>query len=48
MDVALYEKCSRENNDKIRKLEAEKEISANKWKKLMDQAVSSGVDPELL
>lgn len=48
MDIALYEKCSRENNEKTRKLEMEREAAANKWKAIMDSAVASGVDVESL
>ncbi len=44
MDIALYEKCSRDNNDKLRKQEAEKEAGANKWKAILDAAVASGID----
>ena len=44
MDIALYEKCSRDNNDKLRKQEAEKEAGANKWKAILDQATASGID----
>ncbi len=44
MDIALYEKCSRDNNDKLRKAEAEKEAGANKWKAIMDAATASGID----
>ena len=44
MDIALYEKCSRDNNEKLRKAEAEKEAGSNKWKAIMDSAVASGID----
>ena len=44
MDIQLYEKCSRENNEKTRKLEADKEISQQKWSIIMETATSSGID----
>lgn len=44
MDIALYEKCSRENNEKIKKQEAEREAAAQKWKQIMDLATSHGID----
>jgi biopolymer transport protein ExbD len=44
MDIQLYEKCSRENNEKTRKLEADKEASQQKWNSIMDQATAAGID----
>ncbi len=44
MDIALYEKCSRENNEKIKKQEAEREASAQKWRTIMDLASAQGID----
>jgi hypothetical protein len=44
MDIALYEKCSRENNEKIKKQEAEREAAAQKWKQIMDMASAQGND----
>ena len=44
MDSTLYEKCSRENNDKMRKAEAEKESSAAMWESILAQAVANGID----
>jgi hypothetical protein len=44
MDIALYEKCSRENNEKIKKQEAEREAANQKWKSILDSASASGID----
>lgn len=44
MDVQLYEKCSRESNEKVRKQEAEREAAVLKWDMITNSAVSSGVD----
>ncbi len=44
MDLALYEKCSRENNEKIKKQEAEREAATQKWKSIMELASSNGID----
>lgn len=48
MDLALYEKCSRENNDKVKKQDAEREASEKKWKSIIDAATASGIDVESL
>lgn len=44
MDIQLYEKCSRENTEKARKLEADREASATKWTAILDSATSAGID----
>lgn len=44
MDIQLYEKCSRENNEKARKLEADREASQQKWGMILESATSSGID----
>lgn len=44
MDIQLYEKCSRENNEKTRKLEADREASQQKWAMILDNATASGID----
>jgi uncharacterized protein (UPF0335 family) len=44
MDNALYEKCLRENNEKTRKLEAEREAAVTKWKSILESATASGID----
>ena len=44
MDSTLYEKCSRENNDKMRKLEAEREASDAMWAAITEQARAAGID----
>jgi len=48
MDLALYEKCSRENNEKVKKSEAERDASNQRWKSLIEQAASNGVDVNAL
>jgi serine/threonine-protein phosphatase 2A regulatory subunit B' len=44
MDIQLYDKCSRENNEKLRKMESDREASQQKWNLIMDSATSSGID----
>ena len=44
MDIALYEKCSRENNEKIKKQEAEREAAQLKWQSIADTAKNNGID----
>lgn len=44
MDIQLYEKCSRENTEKTRKLEADREASQQKWALILENATSSGID----
>ena len=48
MDVALYEKCQRENTEKQKKQEAEREASNQKWKAILDNAAASGIDVDNL
>lgn len=48
MDIALYEKCSRENNEKIKKQEAEREAAQNKWQQIGETAKSNGIDVDSL
>jgi len=43
MDVNLYDRCARENNDKQRAKEAERNAAANKWRAILDAANSSGI-----
>lgn len=42
MDIALYDKCARENTEKLRLREAERESSQVKWAALLNAAVASG------
>ncbi|KAJ1424683.1 protein phosphatase 2A regulatory B subunit [Ochromonadaceae sp. CCMP2298] len=44
MGIQLYEKCSRENNEKTREAEAEKEASAKKWSIIIESATNNGID----
>ena len=44
MDIQLYEKCSRENTEKARKLETDREASQNKWTSILDSATAAGID----
>ena len=44
MDIQLYEKCSRENNEKTRKLESDRETSQQKWNIIIESATASGID----
>jgi len=44
MDIALYEKCSRDNAEKTRKLEIEREVAAQKWKLIAENAAACGID----
>ena len=43
MDAVLYDKCARENADKIRIKEAEREASAANWAVLIAAAATKGV-----
>jgi hypothetical protein len=42
MDVNLYDRCARENNDRQRNKEAERLAASNKWKAIADAASASG------
>mmetsp|Transcript_9614 Transcript_9614/g.21599 ORF Transcript_9614/g.21599 Transcript_9614/m.21599 type:complete len:484 (+) Transcript_9614:269-1720(+) len=44
MDIQLYEKCSRENNEKNRKQELDKDASQQKWNIIIEAAANSGID----
>lgn len=44
MDQALYEKCSREHAEKVKKQDQEREAAAAKWKSIVDQAAAAGID----
>jgi len=48
MDIALYEKCSRENNEKAKKQEAERDAAQLKWQQLADTAKHNGIDVDSL
>lgn len=48
MDMTLYEKCSREYNDKQKKLDTEREQSEIKWKAITDAATKNGIDVNAL
>jgi len=47
MDVTLYDRCARENNDKIRSRDAERNSAAIKWKAILDQASENGINVSL-
>ena len=44
MDNGLYDKCSREFNEKTKLGENEREEAGNKWKSLLKDAQSTGID----
>lgn len=44
MDNGLYEKCSRENAEKVKLKESERETAASRWKKIMQDAKEKGFD----
>jgi serine/threonine-protein phosphatase 2A regulatory subunit B' len=48
MDLALYDKCSRENNEKIRNKEQEREIATQKWNSIINSAISNGANIDVL
>ncbi len=48
MDINLYDKCSRESNDKIRQQGADREAAANKWQMILNSALSNGIPIETL
>lgn len=43
MDITLYDKCSREYNEKNRTLEQERSVAMDKWAKLEAAAVAGGL-----
>ena len=43
MDAALYDKCARENIDKIRMRDIERESAEAKWSTLIAAAAAQGV-----
>ena len=43
MDATLYDKCARENTDKIRSKETEREAAAVKWQQMISAAAAKGV-----
>ena len=43
MDINLYDKCSREYNEKNRNKEQERTVALDKWAKLEAAAVASGL-----
>jgi hypothetical protein len=43
MDATLYDKCARENVDKIRIRDSEREASVAKWAVLIEAAAAKGV-----
>lgn len=48
MDLVLYEKCSRENAENLKKQEVERDDAQARWKQIIEQAVSNGVDVDSL
>lgn len=48
MDISLYDKCSRENNEKLRLMDAEREAANNKWQALINMAHSKGTNVDAL
>lgn len=44
MDNGLYEKCSRENAEKVKSKELERETAASRWKKIIQDAKDKGFD----
>jgi len=48
MDIALYDKCSRENNEKIKARDVERDGAATKWGLLLSSAQAKGVDVKSL
>jgi ferredoxin len=48
MDINLYDKCSRESNDRARQKEQEREAAANRWQSILNSALSNGIPIETL
>lgn len=48
MDINLYDKCSRDSNDKVRLKDAERETAAAKWAAIMNSALAAGIPVEQL
>ena len=43
MDAALYDKCARENIDKVRLRDIERELAEAKWSSMIAAAAAKGV-----
>jgi hypothetical protein len=48
VDINLYDKCSRENTDKLKAKEAERELAITTWAALSAQALKAGVPAHLI
>lgn len=48
MDNVLYQKCVREYQDKLKKLDTEKKMREAKWKSLIETATASGINVDNL
>ena len=48
MDISLYDKCSRESNDRTRQKEAERTDAANRWQTILNTALANGIPIETL
>jgi hypothetical protein len=43
LDISLYDRCARENNDKERVKESQRAASKSKWASITDAAAAKGV-----
>jgi hypothetical protein len=43
MDINLYDKCSRENTEKVRAKEVERETAAGVWASMIEKSKALGV-----
>ncbi len=48
MDINLYDKCSKETNDKLRVKDSDRETANNKWQMVLNTALANGVPIESL
>lgn len=46
LDISLYDRCARENNDKERLKDSQRAASKAKWQNIIDAAAAKGVKVE--
>lgn len=46
LDINLYDRCARENNEKERMKESQRSAAATKWQSITEGAAEKGVLPD--
>ena len=46
LDINLYDRCARENNEKERMKESQRAASKTKWQSITEAAAEKGVKPD--